>query len=295
MIPDSVLCTCKIEVPEEPKILEEGEGTDSLVPQVEEERIPHLNVLATSVLLGTTQKHGVTTQNDSLPKRIKERAINIYKPQAYKDEHKCEAVSVNYNSSDDALEIKVVSETYTDWQGMKYQDSCIKTPKLERQTLKIQGLEGKTTARHALIYAPPGCGKTTLQRKLHAKAVAIVDTDDVPFCDKQDVEDMLRWTSVLTNRLDLVTTDYPCVMFSPSTVEAMGRSLKGQVDESDVRYWYEEHQKKRDRARVVILYHKTYLSSWLTCEKAGSTPWCEESESRIRREFENSTGSLDKT
>jgi len=238
MISDSVLCTCKVRVPDVQIIITEDDVEDKHEHQ---DTVPYVDVLATSVTLSSTKIEAPITKDNPPSRRIKLRTVDQHQYEEYTTVHHCENALLAYNYNNETLELRNYNEHSLN--RLPKPGDKLKRLTIETEHLEIAGVGQTATSEHVLIYAPPGCGKTTLQSQLHHDAIQILDTDDMPTCTQNDVKHLLRWTSVLTNRIDLISSDYPCIMFTPKDIQSLERSLSGQLTQIDIQYWYEAHQK----------------------------------------------------
>lgn len=90
-----------------------------------------------------------------------------------------------------------------------------------------------TIASHTLIYAPPGFGKSQLQYRLFKRGIFIYDAADTPQLTTNDVEFMLRKSSVLTDSLKIVQeiTSHKVLIFSTTTGEKLVENTGQWIDE----------------------------------------------------------------
>lgn len=262
MIPDSCVCTCAIVMPSEKTELveEDAEAKDDEVTESE----GYMNCLTMSVTLGSVKAAPALYQNDSPARQIKERRISEEPIFArYENNHVCEQVSVSYSEDTKDLTISKGFIETADWMGNSYLEMDAETRSVEKVEVKVKKIPDKETkTQHALIFAPPGCGKTTLQQKMFNDNVVLLDTDDMPGCRVKDIKDLLCWTSVLTNRLDLVVEDYPVVMFVPKNPETLMRFKAPQLLVEDYQYWHSQISNRKSKAHLAIIYDHSYVSDW---------------------------------
>lgn len=121
-----------------------------------------------------------------------------------------------------------------------------------------------SAAEHTLIFAPPKMGKTEFQNVMHNRCIMILDTEDLPEANADDVEHLLERSSVVTNRLDLFgKVKARKVAFLPSKWEYLSRRLPKVRPEVTEKWWsMAYHQAMHDRGTTLVLTDKKYIADW---------------------------------
>lgn len=124
--------------------------------------------------------------------------------------------------------------------------------------------------RKSLIFAPPKSGKTCFQHMMMEKNIAIIDTEDCPNATPQDVLKMLERSTVITNRLDLITNqqiETQKIVFLPKTADILYRMIP-KVGITTVRKWWDAANAfgTRDPNTTLILFEKTKLNDWFSLD-----------------------------
>lgn len=223
-ISDSVLHSCKLQ-------FDNGTHAEPEAKGIHECEKTYGKTMAIATAIANVKHPTNAIDHDYSPLRqIQDRAIHVTKERRPKDgSHVCESKPVHLK------EDRIV----TMLGGTQYQE-------------------------RAIIYAPPGFGKTTLQHWLMRRGIAVVDLDDRASTTLQECEDMLEITSVITNRLDIaLQTEKPMIFFKPCTPRVLQERNKWGLTDEDALYWFNQHNKIRIRPRLAICeVTETYLTDW---------------------------------
>lgn len=131
------------------------------------------------------------------------------------------------------------------------------------KTLKMKAAFPDTTAKNVVIYAPPGNGKTTLQREAFKTGVLIADMDISSASTSADVKEMLKVSSVLVNRPGVITEDMPLIAFIPERDTFLKRlKYKRGIRGKKACQWYDEMNFSHVRNRVECKIRRTFIADW---------------------------------
>lgn len=118
--------------------------------------------------------------------------------------------------------------------------------------------------RHVMIYAPPGYGKLTLQKKMFKRNLLFLDTDDMPAPTKADITNILKHNSVLTNRWELIDKNIPTIIFKPmDSGTFINRVIeKCKIDEHTAQEWFNDLQSLKAPDNLTCLTRSSYIGDW---------------------------------
>lgn len=232
MLSNSTISVCKFEIPEGHTILE-----DETTPAHHSDEKPsskkYVEVLAKSVTLGNVEQTPPIERSQPPSQVVVERRIHIQRePEFETDMHIC------------------IPST---------QPQTLDAPlRLDTDRLK----EGKLG--YVVIYAPPGFGKTTMQYESAKRGLTILDTDDIPGMTKEKLKSLLSWTSVLTNRLDLLDPSAPTIAFVPESKVALKEKTRAIMDlnNDDLDYWISVHDFSKFMRVVECKVRNSYITDW---------------------------------
>lgn len=245
-IPGHLLCTCVIQMPEADKVIELHEAEDYALSDVKQMEFTEED-FKMSIVLGHTDSTPAIGA-DSLPHKRTED-MDEGDPKAARIRHKCNAISVRF--SKECLEIAA--------DGGRQR----KSPKIERKSLTLKGAcHDGTSPTHVVIYASSGLGKTYMKAKLSERGIFILDTDDVPFMNADRMRSYLRWTSVVTNRLDLIREDMASIVFIPKSIETQRNRLRYRVSEEELSTLYYRTWGIRTKRMYRMYYEQSFVSDW---------------------------------
>ncbi|XP_069670346.1 uncharacterized protein [Periplaneta americana] len=268
-IPGFITSSCIINVPEEIITVSEEDVTElGVADSTDISSSDYLRTLAVSTAMGSIKSTPPITANVPLANKVKTRTLEKTDWQHTIDReytgHNCSKSIVAFDDSKDSI----VFEEREDGRDSDNLNSCNSSATQTRMQLQRQGIRCKATAAtrytHAVIYAPSGLGKTTFQHKLISKGIYIADTDDIPYVDKDDISEMLKWTSVLTNRLDLLDGSWPTIAFVPFNAEILTRrcTAYGIANDEDAKYVFECHKFLKQPQLLICQMRDSYVSQW---------------------------------
>lgn len=110
------------------------------------------------------------------------------------------------------------------------------------KTVTFRGKDkGADAACFALIFAPPGFGKTTFQHNMLKRGIFVFDTDDIPGLNADEVKYLLTRSSVITNQIGLVraVTNVKVLIFSTTTPEILMNRSMMPMDISFANKWWD--------------------------------------------------------
>lgn len=231
-ISDNILCSCKVKF--SPTLIIQQEPEVPVEAKIDETE--YLSVLAISTAICTTQDTSAIQEDTSPATLIKDRKITETRVFKNTDTHKCKSENIQ----------------------LDYARSI--TLKQSQRNTEQEDIEA-----HTLIYAPSGFGKTTLQSTYMRQRIAIADTDDCPNVTLDRVKDLLKTTSVVTNRMD-IANEYTGskILFIPKSPETLqSRTRQFNLDADDYRYWYMEHKNmSTNHKSIVCEIDRTFLADW---------------------------------
>lgn len=135
---------------------------------------------------------------------------------------------------------------------------------ITRVNYSFHGVKG--TPSHVLIYAPPGYGKTTLQKEMFKKGITLLDTDRIPDPSPQDIDELLEHTSVLTNKWQLVTSRTPAIIFKPACIKTFVRRVsdKCKVTSDVAAQWYRDIRDRMHtpKSAIICITKTSYVTDW---------------------------------
>ncbi|KAG8295871.1 hypothetical protein J6590_070751 [Homalodisca vitripennis] len=188
LISDFAISSCSIAAPREGVIKEEQLRRDEHIDHPSDQA--YQLTMAASTTFSSTETDFAICNDEPIKKIVEGNCLTLLKKfEPVNPKHKCIASNKRIKNENVALELLS---------------------------------EGCTQAEHKLVYAPPAFGKTTLQHAAMRRGVAMLETDDTPGTTNSVLESMLRKTTVLTNRLDLVRqSSVPVIFFTTSSWEKL--------------------------------------------------------------------------
>lgn len=247
-IPERVLHSCQVE-------MAPGEYTEEDVDLDQEvmEQNNYQEVLETSTTLAAFDNRSAITKQTTLQERIDiDLGKVIVKQEKYDTDHVCLRSNVTLHA---AKKVKLVKGR-----------SQVRTPKFQ-----------VVAKDRTLIYAPTRFGKTTLQMKLQSRGMAVIDTDDLPGCTSVDVQRLLKTTTVITNRLDIVrlTQNTQLVIFNAKTPSALRAKMNvshAMSCNSAEKLW-DAIRAQGDRPNTAYcIVDASYVSQWFRFEEPECMP-----------------------
>ncbi|KAF2905170.1 hypothetical protein ILUMI_01007 [Ignelater luminosus] len=232
MISGSIVYVCKFKIPEGYTILED-ETTPANISDEEPSSEEYVEILAKSIALGNVEQTPPIEKSQPPSQLIVERRIHIKRePEFETNTHIC-----NPSIQPQTLDVPLLLDT---------------------DRLK------KGKADYAVIYAAPGLGKTTMQYVCAKRGLAILDTDDIPNMTKSKLKGLLSWTSVLTNRLDLLDPSAPTVAFVPESKVMLREKTQAIMDlsDDDLDYWISVHDFSQFTRVIECRVRNSYITDW---------------------------------
>lgn len=231
-ISDNILCSCKVRFNPTLIVQQEPEAAD--ITEIDE--TDYLTTLAISTAICTTQDTSATQEDVSPAVLVKDKRIAERRIFKNTDTHKCKSKNIELDGPRSII---------------------LKQSQQETEQEEIE--------TYALIYAPSGFGKTTLQSILMRKRIAIANTDDCPGATLERVKELLKTTSVITSRMD-IANEYTGskILFIPKNPETLqNRTNQFSLSADDYQYWYTEHQRMSTNHQSIICeIDGTFLSDW---------------------------------
>uniref|UniRef100_A0A1B0CRC8 Uncharacterized protein n=1 Tax=Lutzomyia longipalpis TaxID=7200 RepID=A0A1B0CRC8_LUTLO len=272
-LPNHIASMGMVEIPSERVTFDDPE-TEKL-PPVDISIKDYASTLISSIILGCSEQPTTPLEVDARPMQlIKDRTYHQSRTVKPLGEHKCTGLTKKVDPERGTMILKYEPTTKLPpsidlGKGIPLNNPEPQTisKTIIQKSLHINKMKASSSnPQHVVIFAPIGFGKTTLQHRLMQQGIAIPDTDDIPCITQQQFRDMLQWTSILTNRLDLLAKDMPIVACVPATVEVLRKRMTPVhpdfLDDADIDYFM-ELMNFEDYPQVVKLRTQNrYLSDW---------------------------------
>jgi hypothetical protein len=244
-ISDRILCTCTVSIPEGVTVYEQTNCAEA-----EPDTCEFSHVLAVSTALGAVWQTPPMEKDQPIQSLIASRSVE-QRSEDDEDAYAHQCVEAEMPEFGEAKEIFLKSDMEKIASRETLNSSDVSLSNVSKSTDEAKG-SAEPKATHCVIYAPPGFGKTTFQKNLMRAGIYTRDTDDMPFVNKMRLKGVLNTSTVLTNRLDLLTPDMPIIACIPKDANHVNRT-RSELSVEDCQYWFNCHRRLYHYERIVII------------------------------------------